>query len=1047
MHEKNNLLGIVLKSKTSLSYYSMIIKSVFILLFVSAFISVSEANSKESLLEIEVVTQQGKTISGRVNDSYGESLPGVTVLIKGTTRGTITDADGNYTITDVSEEDILQFSFVGMQTKEISVMNQSIIDVALGEDSIGLEEIVAVGYGTMRKSDLTGSVARVSMEDKSLQSNLNVLQALSGASAGINVQQTGGAGEEPDFSIRGQNTLSASSMPLIVLDGIIYNGDIANINVSDVESIDILKDASSAAVYGSRSANGVVLITTKTGTSEKPVINFNMYYGFQAITNNPMKVMNAEQYAVRLTDYYYQQELYNWYRTNPTSHAGKPQRPDVTDRNIVALTLRTQEEKDNYLAGNEIDWVDEVLRTAPIQNYNLSYSGGTKLTNYYVSGSYANEKGVLINDQFERVTVRTNVESAITDWLTVNANVAYTYRDYSGEPADLYYARRASPLANNNIGQPDQVMFLTGESYMEYPLVYLNADNQDLRHNLFMVGNAKIKFPWITGLNLEINYSNTLDIRNNFSFWGTDLPDGTSNNGRGRKDHIYNNSWIQNNILTYLRDFNGHNINATFLYSLEHSAQNTSRLEAEGFENQALGYNGLGLGTNYTVSNTENGGTWEEDGISYMGRVAYSYINRYFLTGTIRRDGYSGFGANNKFANFPSLSVAWALSEEDFVSENFPYIKLRASYGVNGNQGLGRYKTFLTMSTMSYVYGSETNIGVYPGDALGNEDLKWEKTASLNIGVDFAFLNQNISGSLEVYNANTTDVLVQRALPASTGYNNVFINMGSINNKGIELMLNTNNIKLPDFTWTSNFTFSLNRNKITKLYGGKDDNDIGNEWFVGESISAQYDYEMAGGLWTEEELYAGKTLNGWYPGQFKYVDQNGDGVIEPTYDRKVIGYEDPNFRFSLNNTLQYKNFALSFMLNSIVGGNNYYIMDNTSVINTAFRADDVYRINMSAVRPYWTPDNGVNNATGIYNSPAQSSGIYESRSFIRLQDLSLSYRFNKSLTNQLSINDLQLFISGKNLYTWTKWSGWDPETGTSDIPLMRNLTVGLRLSL
>jgi len=325
--------------------------------------------------------------------------------------------------------------------------------------------------------------------------------------------------------------------------------------------------------------------------------------------------------------------------------------------------------------------------------------------------------------------------------------------------------------------------------------------------------------------------------------------------------------------------------------------------------------------------------------------------------------------------------------------------------------------------------------------------LKWEKTASLNIGVDFAFLNQNISGSLEVYNANTTDVLVQRALPASTGYNNVFINMGSINNKGIELMLNTNNIKLPDFTWTSNFTFSLNRNKITKLYGGKDDNDIGNEWFVGESISAQYDYEMAGGLWTEEELYAGETLNGWYPGQFKYVDQNGDGVIEPTYDRKVIGYEDPNFRFSLNNTLQYKNFALSFMLNSIVGGNNYYIMDNTSVINTAFRADDVYRINMSAVRPYWTPDNGVNNATGIYNSPAQSSGIYESRSFIRLQDLSLSYRFNKSLTNQLSINDLQLFISGKNLYTWTKWSGWDPETGTSDIPLMRNLTVGLRLSL
>lgn len=989
-----------------------------------------------------------KTVTGTVTDDSGAPLPGVTAVVKGTTVGTVTNVDGVYNLSVPQNAKTLQFSFIGMKTQDVEIGTQTSINVSMATDAIGLEEVIAVGYGTMRKSDLTGAVARVSFEEKSLQSNMNILQTLSGASAGINVQQSGSAGGEPDFSIRGKTSLSASDKPLIVLDGIIYNGAIADINVSDVKSVDVLKDASAAAVYGSRSANGVILITTKQGNSEKPQVNFNMYYGFQNITNTPMKVMNADQYAIRLTDYYYQQDLYSWYKTNPASEAGKPVRPDVTDRNVVATTLRTQEERDNYLAGNEIDWVDEVMQQAPVQNYNLSYSGKTKGTNYYVSGSYANEEGVLQNDKFSRFTLRSNIESEINDWLTLGINTAYSYRDYSGLSADLGDARDSSPLANNKIGQADYDMFLTGEAYMPYPLVNLYVDNSDIRNNLFIVGSAQIKLPWVEGLSLDINYSNTLNTRNNFTFWPTTTPGGSGNNGRGRKDHIEERSWIQNNILTYLRSFGDHNVNATFLYSREHSQANTSRLEAEGFENQSLGYNGLDLGTISTVSTTANGGTWAEDGISYMGRANYSFKNRYYLTGTVRRDGYSGFGANNKFANFPSVSVGWVLSDESFMSGiNFPYMKIRASYGINGNQGLGRYKSFSTMSTLSYIYGAETSIGVYPGGSLGNDDLKWEKTASLNFGVDFAFLDQRISGSLDLYNANTTDVLVQRALPPAAGYDNVFTNIGGINNKGIELMLNTINMQRSDFKWTSNFIFSLNRNEITKLYGDKNDADIGNEWFVGESISAQYDYEMAGGLWTEEELYSGQTYDGWYPGQYKYVDQNEDGVIDPTNDRKVIGYGDPNFRFSINNSMTYKNFTLNFLFNSITGGNDYYIQSNTSVLNTNFRSDNVYRTNMSAVRPYWTPDNGVNNATGIYNSPAVSSGIYESRGFIRLQDVSLSYKFDSSVLNRLKLNNLQVYVSGKNLYTWTKWSGWDPETGTSNTPLMRSLTVGLKLAL
>ena len=970
------------------------------------------------------VDQQQKKISGKVTDLTGVPIPGVTIIIKGTTQGTITDVDGNYSIIIIPKDAILLFSFVGLKTQEINISGKSTINVTMSEDAIGIDEVVAIGYGTARRSDITGAVSSVDFGENALQSNMNVLSSLAGASAGINVGQTSGAGAEPNFSIRGQTSLSASDKPLIVLDGIIYNGDMSDLSVNDVQTVDILKDASAAAVYGSRSANGVILITTKKGVSEKPQINFDMYYGYQDITNNTMKVMNADQYAIRLTDYYYQQDLYAWYKTNPTSDLGKPQRPDVTDRSIVATTLRTQEEKDNYLAGNEIDWVDEVIRTAPIQNYSLSYSGFSNRTNYYISGSYSNQEGVLINDAFSRVTVRSNIDSQITDWLKLGLNTSYSYRDYSGLSANdagttaLYNARTVSPLADNKIGQDDYNMYLTGEVYMVYPFVCEYADNSDIRNDLFMVGSAKIVVPGVKGLSFDINYSNTYDTRHNFTFWPTNTPDGADNSGKARKDHIEQRDWIQNNIANYMRTFGDHNITATLLYSREHSSANTSRLEATGFENQALGYNGMGFGTLSTVSTTENDGTWEQDGISYMGRVSYSYKSRYYATGTFRRDGYSGFGKDNKFANFPSVSLGWVLSDEPFLNDyNFPYMKLRTSYGVNGNQGLGRYKSFATMSTLSYVYDATTSIGVYPSASMGNNGLKWEKTTSFNVGLDFAFFDQRISGSLDAYKAITNDVLVERALPASTGYENVYSNIGKLDNKGLELMLNTINIKQKDLNWTSNFVFSINRNKIKTLYGGSTDMDIGNEWFVGEPISANYDYEMAGGLWTEDELYKGETLDGWYPGQFKYVDQNGDGVISPDNDRKVVNYEDPNFRFSVNNMVSYKNFSLNVLFNAIVGGNNYYMMNNAAVLNTNFRADNVYRTNMSAVRPYWRPDNGVNNATGIYNSPAVESGVYQSRGFLRLQDISLAYKFKKSLLNRLNMKSMQVYVSGKNLYT------------------------------
>jgi TonB-linked SusC/RagA family outer membrane protein len=985
-------------------------------------------------------------LRGKVVDkNTKEPLPGVSVVIKGTTNGTITDVNGNYTLSSVSSNPVLQFTFVGMKPQEITVGGKTNNDVSLEEDAIGIEEVVAIGYGTMRKSDLTGSVARATLDDKSTQGKSNLLQAISGTNAGVNVQSVGLAGSDPNISIRGKTSLSASDKPLIVLDGIIYNGEISNINSSDVETIDILKDASAAAVYGSRSANGVMLITTKKGKSEKPRISFNMFYGYQDMTNNPMKAMNAEQYAIRLVDFYYQQSLYAWYKTKPTSATGKPVRPDVTDRNIVAGRLRTQEEKDNYLAGKEIDWVDEVTRTAPIQNYNVSVSGKTEKSNYFLSASYANEKGIQLNDQFSRFTIRSNVETKVANWLTIGLNTSYSYRDFSGLAADLGWnqvgARSASPLANNKIGSPNYDMYLTGEAYMPYPLNNLYVDNSDIRNELFLVGNAKFTIPWVKGLTYDLNYSNTYSTRNNNTYYPITTPEGAGNKGQANKNPYEERNSVLNNIITYLRSFGDHQVNATLLYSSENRNAQSSTLNATGFDNPVLGYNNMGLGTVATVAST----AWEENSISYMARANYTFKNRYILTGTVRKDGFSGFGENNKYATFPSLSLGWVTSDESFMKNlDWLYLKLRTSYGKNGNQGIGRYSSFSRMAATAYVYGSATAIAVYP-NTLGNADLGWEATSSFNVGIDYGFLKNRISGSIDLYKSVTDNVLVQRTLPPTTGYSSVWANIGAIKNKGIEVVLNTVNVK-GKLNWTTNVNFSLNRDEISKLYGGENDKDIGNSWFVGESISAIYDYVDGGGLWTEKELFEGKTLANWYPGQFKYVDLNNDGVIEPNADRKIIGNKTPNYWFSINNNLSYGDFSLSFLVNSIQGGNGYYMSDNSSVVNTQWNSDNVYRVNASAVRPYWTPDNGVNNATGIYNTPVVHGGVYESRSFVRLQDVSLGYNFKPAMLKSVKLESCQLFISGKNLYTWTKWSGWDPEIGDSNSPLMRNITAGIKFT-
>ncbi len=991
---------------------------------------------------------QQNRISGTVTDEKGSPMPGVNVLVEGTTIGAITDVNGKYSLTIPNASAVLVFSFIGYNIEKIPVGGKTTIDVSLVSSVSALNEVIVIGYGTQKKSDLTGSVTRVNMGDKVLANKVNILQAMQGDTPGLNV--TGGgavAGDEPSLSIRGQTSLSASDRPLIVLDGIIYNGSISDINVNDVETIDVLKDASAAAVYGSRSANGVMLITTKRGKSEIPTFTFNSTYGFQNFTK-VLPLMNAEQYAVRLVDYYWEQQLYAWYKTNPTSSAGRPVRPDVTDRNVVAVTLRSEEEKDNYLAGgHDVNWFDEVSQPAPMQNYDLNISGKTERSNYYISGSYTDQKGVLKNDQFKRSTVHTNVESKITNWLTLGLTSSYSYRDYSGLECGLQRASFASPLVNITNPNGTYPLYFGTEIYQVHPLANLLVDNYDVRNNLFVVGTAKIEIPKIKGLSYDFKYSNTFYTVRSNTFYPPIVYDGNSNSGVASRNDSEERNWLMDNILTYVRTFGDHRVNATLLYSRENRKGQNSNISASQFGTWVLGYNAVELGTIQSNSS----GAWEENSISYMGRLNYVFKDRYMLTGTVRKDGFSGFGAAKKYATFPSLSFAWVASEEEFV-KNFGawlnFLKLRVSYGANGNQGIGRYSSFSTMTNNSFVYGSSTAIGVLP-NSLGNADLGWESTTSLNFGLDYGVLDQRISGSIDVYTAQTSDVLVSRTLPYATGYHSVWTNIGGIANKGVEIALTTVNIKSP-LRWETRFAFSLNRDKITKLYGGAEDKDIGNSWFVGESISAIYDYKMTGGLWTEEELYNGNiTTAGFYPGQWRLADLNSDGVIDPNNDRSIIGFRNPNYRFSINNTLSYKNLSLNLFLNSIMGGNGYYLANNASLLSATTTTDEVQRRNQYFIRQYWTPDNGVDNCPGIFYSPPRAAGLYQSRGFVRLSDISLSYRFGEkalAALDMLKIIECNVFISGKNLYTWTKWSGWDPETASSTTPMMKSITAGIRLT-
>ncbi len=1007
---------------------------------------------KQIIISPSSITQTAETfqsqVTGKVTDEFGDPLPGVTVLVKGTLTGTVTDMDGIFSL-NVSPDKVLVFTFIGMKATEVLVGNQSIINVTLQADAIGLDEVVAIGYGTMRKSDLTGAVVSVDVEKMAELSNVSVMQSMQGSVAGLNVGAVDASGESPTISIRGQSTISSGSSanePLVVVDGAIYRGSIIDINASDIASVDILKDASSAAIYGSQATNGVILITTKSGVEDsgKPTISYSGSYTLQT-PSKELTPMKADEFTDFLWDAY-------WFEGSHLAGDGDylEENPDWDLTSI----LSTPDMAEGYENGVDHSLWDKIAGNGYINKQNISIRGKTKKFGYFFSGGLTDVQGYLTNDTYTKYNYRMNLDAEINNWLKVGMESFYTRSDYSGvEPntAPAWNLHPWSPIYDDK-GDPLTVL----QDVWYNPLLTVQQDDYDMRGNLFGNIHADIQLP-IKGLSYRINFSQNYRTKDHYYF----DDDGADYTGYGSRQHYIWSEYAADNILTYTRIFNKvHNINATLVYGVEKEKYEYSSMEAEDFSDTSLGYDGLEYGNSekYSISS----GHEKETSLYSMARVAYNYSNKYLITGTVRRDGYSGFGEDDKFGVFPSVALGWVASEEAFVKNNLPwadYLKLRVSYGSTGRRAVDAYDTQSSVSSSyAYAYGDLASASlVQYNDGLVNSSLGWETTTGINLGLDFAVLNSRIHGNIEYYRNDTKDALYQISIPLMTGFSNISTNIGSVANKGIELTLGAMIVKNRDFSWNASVNFSRNRNWIKSILGQDDDGDgvednlATSELFIGEPTNVVYDYNIIG-MWQLDDT---DIPTGFYAGTYKIEDVSGpdgepDGSYSSTYDKKILGYEDPSYRMGIANTFTYKNFSLYTFINTIQGGKDYYKGTDSLPLGSTKTTTERYAYSNvpSGGWDYWMPDNTDARFRRLDTYASYNPDRYMQRNFIRLQDVSLSYNIPKRVINKLDISNFKVFVSGKNLVTITKWRGWDPETGQGyelGTPLMKNWTIGVNV--
>lgn len=948
---------------------------------------------------------------GVVKDEKGLTLPGVSVLIKGTKQGTTTNNDGKFFINTPAGA-VLVFKYIGYDDLEstVSAANNA-LTISLKPSLNNLSEVVVVGYGTQKKSDVTGAIASFKAKDLETMPQTNVQQALQGKVAGLSASTIGSSAEggNQSLQIRGRNSITAANNPLIILDGVIFDSSLSEINPEDIASIEILKDASSAAIYGARAANGVILVTTKKGKTGKAQISYNNYFGFDKAINIP-DMMTGQRFY------------------------------DVKKDRFGAGSI-TATEQNSIDKGISTDWVGLALRNGTRQEHNLSISGGSEDTHYFISTTINPNHGVSINDNFNRYNIRFNLDTKIGNIITFGTNTQLGYYDRSGVPASFSQAFQMNPLTIPF--NPDGSINLTpwpDDAYWFNPLESLNVLDSDITRSVFTNNFIKIDIPFIKGLSYKLNTGYNYRNQAIETYYGRNTRTGLQNKGESIISNNNTDDWLLENLINYDRSFGKHTISFTGLYSNQQRKYISHATDALGFVSDIQTNYQNGLAT--TINATDNYDQYNN--VSQMARLNYSYAGKYLLTATVRRDGYSGFGSDTKYGTFPSIALGWNISSEEFMKkyEWIENLKLRASYGKNGNQAIGAYATLPQLSNQNYLNTDKTPAIGYYTNKLGDPTLGWESTLGANFGLDFSFLRGRISGSIDYYNSTTSDLLLSRSISPVNGVKSITQNIGEIKNQGIDFTISTINVKKGSFLWTTDFNISHNSNKIVNVgltdANGNPISDIGNTWFIGQPISVNYGY-VFDGIWQTNDNIASSVQPTAKPGDVKIKDVNGDGKITVD-DKSIIASAVPDYIAGLTNTFSYKGFSLSVFIRAVHG-----ITKTNSLLNTYFDGR-----NGALDRQFWTPANPINTYPANRDDANPFGvGIFDRKtsnaSFIRLQDISLSYSLPKEIVQKLKMKKLQVFANAKNLATSTDWIGLDPEfSSQTGMPQVRTFIVGLR---
>ena len=1029
----------------------------------NAFVSVDSLAARAIPASI-FVQNQAVTVTGKVTSENGDALPGVSVIEKGTNNGTVTDTEGRYTFSVSSANATLVFSFIGYANQEMPLNGRTTVDVSLTEDVVALGEVVVVGYGTQRKTDLTGAVASIPTAEIRQFPMARVDQALQGRSSGVYVLNTDASpGGNTMIRIRGLNSINGGNEPLVVIDGL-QGGNLNSLNPQDIASIEILKDASATAIYGSRGANGVIIITTRLGVQGKPVIDAGYNVGFQKLARK-LPVMDAATFA----------RQYNKFRMTDTGGGNVPT-PQFTDEQIAEFE-RT----------GGTDWQDEIYETGVMHNYQLGISGATEKLKYLVSGNYLDHKGILLNSAYTRASLRTNLSADITDWVDFGLNYAFTKETYKS-PSFRDEVAFVSQVVNNapRWAPTEPVYDETGNYWVHTPgyaasdtwnpvasAVEPIIDNPTFRNN----ANIFLNFKIVKGLSLRITGGALTTNRYFRDYYNSKTLAGLQNNGWGHVRESKNERYQNSNILTYDNTWNNtHHLTFTAVAEQIHEESIGSSMEGRGFLVDQLGFDNMGGATTIIASSFHN----ERSLLSYLGRINYVLAEKYMATVSYRADASSVFGAENKWGYFPSGSVAWRISEEEFLKESalFTELKIRASYGLTGNQGISPYQSLARLSSgqgLSYPYNGQaaTDIGFGIG-GLANPNLKWESTAQSNIGLDLSLFNGRLTSTIDVYRKVTNDLLMPRQLPGYVGVSSILDNIGSMENKGIELLIGGDPI-VGDFRWNTSVNFTANRNKVLDLGDNKrigyrpstGGYSLGSSFMfleVGESFGLMNGWKFLGIWGTDEEEEA--RSYGQLPGDPKYLDLDQDGDIDND-DRTTIGNGYPKFTWGWTNQFSYKNFDLSFMF---IG------YQDVDLFNTMrIRRDSFWEGTSPVLLDAWTPENQDTNVPGMIdgayreaqgltsklnfgsNSGATSQWV-EDASFIRLKTATLAYSFNQSALSGIGFQKVRLFVTGMNIFTITDYTGYDPEVAAfpnndatigvdlSVYPPARTLTIGAELT-